>query len=155
ETMDREVLQLRRRQAKNLMATLFLSQGVPMLTAGDEFLRTQRGNNNAWCQDNAISWVDWDLAKQNAGHLRFVRDLIALGQRHPALLRRRFFEGRGRRGDQLPDVRWHGVELGRPDFSPQSRSLALVLDGRRTGREPDQDFYAAFNAWERPLLFKV
>src|SRR5262249_16997956 len=63
--------------------------------------------------------------------------------------------GRGRRNDQPNDVRWHGVELARPDFSSQSRSLALVLDGRRTGREPDQDFYVAFNAWESPLLFKV
>jgi isoamylase len=155
ETKDPEVLALRQRQAKNLMATLFLSQGVPMMLAGDEFLRTQRGNNNAWCQDNKISWLDWALAQKNAAHLRFVREMIALRQRHPALRRRRFFEGRGRRNDQPPDVRWHGVELGRPDFSSQSRSLALVLDGRRTGREPDQDLYMAFNAWERALLFKV
>jgi len=84
-----------------------------------------------------------------------VREMIALRQRHPALRRRRFLEGRGRRNDQPPDVRWHGVELARPDFSSQSRSLALVLDGRRTGREPDQDFFMAFNAWECPLPFKV
>ena len=88
---------LRRRQAKNLMATLLLSQGVPMLLAGDEFLRTQRGNNNAWCQDNEISWVDWELAEANADFLRFVREMIWLRKRHPALRRRRFFAGEFRR----------------------------------------------------------
>src|SRR5262249_37330843 len=155
DTTDPDILRLRRRQAKNLLATLFLSQGVPMLLAGDEFLRTQGGNNNAWCQDNEISWLDWILAKKNVDHLRFVRELIALRQRHPALGRRRFLEGRGRRNDLLPDIRWHGVELARPDFSSQSRSVALVLDGRRTGREPDQDIYVAFNAWESALPFKV
>ncbi|HZY91128.1 MAG TPA: glycogen debranching protein GlgX, partial [Gemmataceae bacterium] len=84
-TADPKVLGLRRRQARNLLATLFLSQGVPMLLAGDEFLRTQGGNNNAWCQDNAVSWVDWSLADRNADFLRFVRELVALRKRHPAL----------------------------------------------------------------------
>ena len=92
ETDDPQVL-LRLRQAKNLMTTLLLSQGVPMILAGDEFLRTQRGNNNAWCQDNDISWVDWTLADQHAEFLRFVRELIHLRKRHPALRRRRFLAG--------------------------------------------------------------
>src|SRR5262249_24506593 len=77
----------------NLMATLLLSQGVPMLLAGDEFLRTQKGNNNAWCQDNDIGWVNWELADKNADFLRFVRELIWLRKRHPALRRKRFFRG--------------------------------------------------------------
>jgi glycogen operon protein len=141
------VLGLRRRQARNLLATLFLSQGVPMLLAGDEFLRTQGGNNNAWCQDNAVSWLDWSLAARNADFLRFVRELVALRRRHPALRRRRFFSG--------PEVVWHGLRPGRPDFSATSRTLALALDGRRTGREPDRDFYMAFNAWSEPLPFTV
>ncbi len=98
ETDDPKVLALRRRQAKNLMATLMLSQGVPMLLAGDEFLRTQKGNNNAWCQDNDISWVDWKLAEDNADFLRFTRELIWLRRRHPALRRRRFFSGEMRPG---------------------------------------------------------
>jgi glycogen operon protein len=92
-TDDPEVLALRRRQAKNLVATLMLSQGVPMVLAGDEFLRTQKGNNNAWCQDNEISWVDWELAEENKDFLRFVREMIQLRRRHPALRRRRFFAG--------------------------------------------------------------
>jgi glycogen operon protein len=146
-TSDPTVLGLRRRQARNLIATLFLSQGVPMLLAGDEFLRTQGGNNNAWCQDNAVSWVDWSLAVTNADFLRFVREVIALRKRHPALRRRRFFHGR--------EVVWHGVDPYRPDFTRVSRTLALTLDGRQTGREPDRDFYLAFNAWKEPLPFVV
>jgi isoamylase len=146
-TDDPGVLGLRARQARNLMATLLLAQGVPMLLAGDEFLRTQGGNNNAWCQDNEVSWVDWSLAAKNAGFLRFVKEMIALRRRHPAL-RRRWFPRGG-------EVVWHGVEPFKPDFSADSRSLALVLDGSRTGREPDRDIYMAFNAWREVLHFRV
>src|SRR5262245_53734693 len=98
-TADPRILELRHRRAKNLMATLLLSQGVPMILAGDEFLRTQRGNNNAWCQDNEISWVNWDLSDANADFLRFVRELIGLRKRHPVLRRRRFFAGEFRKGE--------------------------------------------------------
>jgi glycogen operon protein len=149
------ILELRRRQCKNLLATLMLSQGVPMILGGDEFLRTQRGNNNAWCQDNEISWLDWSLKQANAEHFRFVREMIALRRRHPALRRRRFFEGRRLRTYQQPDISWHGTEPGRPDFSGFSRTLALTLDGHQTGRDPDQDFYVVFSAWEKPLTFTV
>jgi len=97
-TDDPEVLTLRKRRARNLMATLMLSQGVPMLLAGDEFLRTQGGNNNAWCQDNAVSWVDWRLADANADFLRFTKEMIGLRKRHPVLRRRRFFAGEISRG---------------------------------------------------------
>src|SRR5438105_1413753 len=103
-TADSGILGLRRRQAKNLMATLLLSQGVPMLMAGDEFLRTQRGNNNAWCQDNETSWLDWSLASEHADFLRFTRMLIALRRRHAALRRRSFFHGTGPANDMAPDV---------------------------------------------------
>jgi glycogen operon protein len=154
-TDNPEVLALRRRQARNLMATLLLSQGVPMLLAGDEFLRTQGGNNNAWCQDNDTSWVDWTLAEKNADFLRFVRELIALRKRHPALRRRSFFHGSGLHGDQEPDVIWHGVEPNCPDFSPHSRTLAFALNGARTEREPDCDSYIACNGWSGPLRFRI
>ncbi len=99
ETTDPEILSLRKRQARNLLTTLMLSQGVPMILSGDELLRTQRGNNNAWCQDNEISWVNWELAETNADFLRFVRELIWLRKRHPALRRRRFFTGEFRKGE--------------------------------------------------------
>lgn len=147
-TDDPRVLELRRRQARNLLATLLLSQGAPMLLAGDEFLRTQGGNNNAWCQDNAVSWLDWTLVTKNADFLRFAREAIALRKRHTALRRRHFFRGNG-------DVIWHGTAPNRPDFSEGSRTLALVLDGRKTGREPDRDFYMAFNSWHEALPFVV
>jgi glycogen operon protein len=154
-TEDPTVLGLRRRQARNFLLTLLLSQGVPMLTAGDEFLRTQGGNNNAYCQDNETSWVDWTLAERNADFLRFTRELIALRKRHPALRRRDFFRGRGPAGQPRPDVAWHGVEPYRPDFSAASRVLAFTLDGSLTGREPDRDFYVAFNAWREALPFRL
>jgi isoamylase len=147
-TDEPRILGLRRRQARNLMATLLLSQGVPMLLGGDEFLRTQGGNNNAWCQDNAVSWFDWNLTTANADFLRFVRELIALRRRHPALRRRQFFHGMG-------DVEWHSTVPRKPDFSEGSRVLALSLDGKKSGREPDRDFYMAFNAWQEGLPFVV
>lgn len=146
-TADPIVSGLRQRQARNLVATLMLSQGVPMLLAGDEFLRTQGGNNNAWCQDNEIIWLDWSLVDRNAGFLRFTREMIALRKRHPALRRQWFLRG--------SDVVWHGVVPNKPDFSAWSRSLALVLDGRRTGRELDRDIYMVFNAWIEPLHFRI
>ena len=155
-TDDPQVLALRRRQARNLIATLMVSQGVPMLLAGDEFLRTQQGNNNAWCQDNAISWVDWRLAERNADFLRFVQQVIALRRRHPSLRRRTFLTGRAEDG-QPPDIVWHGVEPCHPDYSPESRSLAFTLDGRRCDRPGvvDRDLYIAMNAFWEPLTFRI
>ncbi|MFM8273195.1 MAG: glycogen debranching protein GlgX [Gemmata sp.] len=122
-TDDPAVNALRERQAKNMMATLMISQGVPMLLAGDEFLRTQQGNNNAWCQDNEISWVNWELAKKNEGFLRFVRELIQLRKRHPALRRRRFFTGELRRGDPARDL------LARPTIKPPLNPLDIFPPG--------------------------
>ncbi len=146
-TDNPQILGLRRRQARNLLATLLLSQGVPLMLGGDEFLRTQYGNNNAWCQDNEVSWFDWNLAGRNADFLRFVRELIALRKRHPALRRRRFL-AKG-------DVVWHGTEPFKPDFAPTVRTVALTLDGTKTSREPDRDFYMVFNAWREATKFKV
>jgi isoamylase len=154
-TENPEILGLRRRQAKNLLATLLLSQGVPMLLAGDEFLRTQRGNNNAWCQDNDISWIDWSLAAKNADFLRFVRAMIAFRKRHPALRRHDFFRGAGPSGHHEPDILWHGREPGQPAFVPRSQWLAFTIDGSQTSREPDCDFYVACNASPEPLAFRI
>jgi glycogen operon protein len=145
---DQEICALRRRQAKNFIATLMLSQGVPMLLAGDEFLRTQNGNNNAWCQDNETSWVDWSLADKNADFLRFVHEMIVLRKRHPALRRHAFFRGAGPRNNLAPDIIWHGVEPNKPDFSPQSKSIAFAINGRAIEAPgiADCDFFAAFHA---------
>jgi isoamylase len=137
------------------MATLLLSQGVPMLLAGDEFLRTQQGNNNAWCQDNDISWVNWDLATQNASFQRFVREMIALRKRHSSLRRRDFLRGTGPLGNSEPDVIWHGARLGQPDFSAGSNFLAYVLDGSQTGREPDKDLCVACKSGRDAVSFRI
>jgi glycogen operon protein len=154
-TDDPAVLQLRGQQARNLMATLMISQGVPMILGGDEFLRTQRGNNNAWCQDNDLSWVDWSLRERHADFLRFTRMMIALRRSHSVLRRRTFFSGD--RTGQPPEILWHGVEPSRPDFGPDSHALAFALDGRRTDRPGliDRDIYVACNAWQETLEFRI
>jgi glycogen operon protein len=103
----------RSRQIRNLLATLLLSQGVPMLLAGDECLRTQRGNNNAWCQDNDVSWIDWSLVDSNAALVRFVRELIRFRLGNPTLRRRSFLVGGPTESGALPDVAWFG-----PDGQP-------------------------------------
>lgn len=154
-TDDPDILAMRRRQARNLMATLMLAQGVPMILGGDEFLRTQNGNNNAWCQDNPTSWVNWELAKSNAEFLRFTRNLIALRMRR-YVLRRRTFPNRPNTGP-TPDLLWHGITPSRPDFATYSHSLALAYDGRRCDRPGvvDRDLYIAMNAYWRALDFVI
>lgn len=154
ETNDPEINAIRLRQARNLMATLLVSQGIPMILAGDEFLRTQQGNNNAWCQDNEVSWLDWHLLEKNAAFNRFVREMIAFRKRHPALRRREFFRNPTAK-DGCPDIAWHGVELNQADFRPESHEIALVLDGAQTGLEPDDDIYIAFNAGTQDLQFEI
>ena len=154
-THDLDVVRLRKKQAKNLLTTMMISQGVPMLLAGDEFLRTQKGNNNAWCQDNDISWIDWRLRETNADFFRFTTMLIALRRHHPALRRRDFLRGTGTEGNLRPDVIWHGVEPFAPDFSQRSKTLAFCLDGTQTLRELDRDFYVACNAWIDAIAFRI
>jgi glycogen operon protein len=152
-----KVLALRKRQARNFIASLFLSQGVPMILAGDEFLRTQSGNNNAWCQDNPTSWIDWTLTQKNADFVRFVREMIALRKRHPCLRRRSHLRGSDPNGKLPPDITWHGTEPGKPDFTSTSRTLAYVLDGTQhdRGGEPDRDIYVACNACLDPQSFRI
>ena len=137
ETDDAQVRQLRGRQARNLVAILLLSQGVPMIRAGDEVLRSQRGNNNAWCQDNELSWFDWGALQREGAMLRFVRELIALRKRHASLRRRRFLTGQPSPGQTQPDVTWHGERLREPGWhEPGARLLALSLGEEEPGEVP-------------------
>jgi glycogen operon protein len=139
---DQTVREKRRRQTKNLLATLFLSQGVPMLLAGDEFARTQQGNNNAYCQDNPISWVNWELVRENGDLLRFVRLMIKFRHDHPSLRRSHFFHGQG-------GITWHGERENEPDWSDEGKCLAFLLDGGQAKREKgdcDDDVFVALNA---------
>ncbi|PKN25571.1 MAG: glycogen debranching enzyme GlgX [Deltaproteobacteria bacterium HGW-Deltaproteobacteria-21] len=130
ETEDREILSLRRKLAKNFMAVLLLSQGVPMILSGDEILRTQKGNNNAYCQDNEISWIDWTLLEKNREMLRFVRMMIGFRKRHPCLMRRHFFRGTRQEGGRVADVTWHGLRLNKPLWNdPDAQVLSFTLGG--------------------------
>jgi glycogen operon protein len=127
---------LRQRQMRNFLTVLFLSQGVPLLLMGDELGRTQQGNNNAYCQDNDISWVDWSLAQKNAGLVRFTSMMIALRKKHFALSREQF----------VNRVSWHGIKVGDPDWTGQTRTLALQVHA--WNGQPA--FYVLFNAhWEQ------
>jgi isoamylase len=137
ETTDSRVLGLRSRQARNLIAILLLSQGVPMLLSGDEVLRTQRGNNNGYCQDNPLSWFDWRADQGAKAMLRFVREFIALRKRHACLRRHRFLTGRPSRGQTQPDVTWHGERLHEPGWNDRTaRLLALTIGAEEVGEAP-------------------
>ncbi len=128
ETTDIGVMATRKRHAKNAIAMLLVSQGVPMILAGDEVLHTQKGNNNSYCQDNELSWFDWSLTRKNADMLRFVRLMIALRRRHPSLMRRRFLNGDRSDEKVMPDVSWHGVHLNTTRWDdPDSQILAFSL----------------------------
>ena len=101
-----------------------------MLLAGDEVLHTQRGNNNGYCQDNELSWIDWNMAPENAAMLRFVQHMIALRKRHCSLMRRRFLTGKVIEEKNMPDISWHGTELNKPLWHDQeARILAFTLAG--------------------------
>ena len=121
------IRRLRRRQAKNFVATLMLSQGVPMLVSGDEALRTQRGNNNAYCQDNALSWFDWRLVERNAEMLRFTQQMIALRLHQPVLRRPDFLTGAPHGHGEQPDVCWYGTDGAQIDWHQTFHSLTCVL----------------------------
>ncbi|HLH68766.1 MAG TPA: glycogen debranching protein GlgX [Candidatus Dormibacteraeota bacterium] len=161
-TDDPAVRALRDRQKRNFLATLLLSQGVPMILAGDEMGRTQRGNNNAYCQDNEISWLDWEHRDEQL--LEFTARLIRLRREHPVFRRRRWFLGRPIHGEGMTDIAWF-----KPDGNPMTdrdwndgfaRSLAVFLNGEeiaspdpRGRRLRDDSFFILFNAHDQPLRF--
>ncbi|MFN2476712.1 MAG: glycogen debranching protein GlgX [Chthoniobacterales bacterium] len=132
-TDDEEINDLRGRQRRNLLTTLLLSQGVPMMTAGDEWARTQGGNNNAYCQDNEISWLTWDRTEEQNEQLEFTKKLIQLRREHPVFRRPKFFQGRRIRGSEIKDVMWFnpgGNEMSDEEWSsPFVRCLAMLLSG--------------------------
>lgn len=165
-TTDPEIEQLRRRQQLNFLATLLLSQGVPMLLAGDEFGHSQQGNNNAYCQDNETSWLDWNLLQEEGkALLAFVQSLIQLRRKHIIFHRHRFFHGTGIPGTTTKDVLWlkpDGEEMSSEDWgSETARSLAMLISGE-AGRyhltergecEPDDSFMLIFNASDRAVEY--
>jgi glycogen operon protein len=163
-TDDPEINALRMRQRRNFLVTLMLSQGVPMLLGGDELGRTQNGNNNAWCQDNELSWFDWEAADWD--FRRFAQTVIRLRAEHPVFRRPRYFEGRGAAGSGLPDVWWFrpdGRRMTQRDWTtPEIRVLGVFLNGKElqaldpTGRPVvDDDFVLLFNAAANAVAFTL
>ena len=141
-TADRRVLELRARQRRNLMATLLLSVGVPMISGGDEIGRTQRGNNNAYCQDNEISWTNWELTPADQDFLDFTRRVIRIWKENPVLRRRKFFQGRRIRGADVQDIAWldaSGREMTDEVWnSPDVRRIGVRLNGDAIGETDER-----------------
>lgn len=163
-TDDKGVLALRQRQKRNLLTTLFLSQGVPMIVAGDEMSRTQQGNNNAYCQDNEISWVNWDKADKEL--MEFTKKLIALRANHPSFCRRKWFQGRPIKGMGVEDIAWFlpdGSEMTEEHWNNSfAKSLGVYLNGKGIHTvslkgEPivDDSFYVIFNAHHESLEYSI
>jgi glycogen operon protein len=164
ETDDPVVNELRDRQTRNFLTTLLLSQGTPMLLAGDELRRTQTGNNNAYCQDNELSWIDWDLDERARGILDFTRRLLRLRSEHPVFRRSEFLTGEERQGSGAPDVWWFrpdGRRMTQADWARgDAFALGAFLNGaeipsRTADGEPigDESFIVLFNAWREPVSF--
>jgi glycogen operon protein len=161
---DTKIVELRERQKRNMLVTLLLSQGIPMICGGDEMGRTQRGNNNGYCQDNEISWFDWKLSKNQQALFDFTKSLIALRQRHPVFRRRRFFQGRRIRGAEVKDISWFrpdGKEMTDDDWAQgYIRCLGIRLAGDAIEEtnpkgQPivDETFLVLLNAHHEPLPF--
>jgi glycogen operon protein len=156
-TDDPAILELRHRQVRNIMATLMLSQGTPIISHGDEVGRTQHGNNNVYCQDSELAWMDWSLRNTNADILEFTRKVATLRKKHPVFRRRRFFDGKPiRSGDQIRDIAWltpAGTEMSPDDWWSGVHGVAVFLNGEaipaagsRGERIIDDTFLLCFNA---------
>jgi glycogen operon protein len=163
-TDDPEINRVRARQKRNFLATLFLSQGVPMLLAGDETGRTQQGNNNAYCQDNEISWLDWEHNDEDL--LDFTRRLIRFRMDHPVFRRRRWFQGQPIHSADLGDIAWftpQGKEMTEKNWDEEaSKSLAIFLNGKgirskgpRGETVTDDSFHLFFNAHSETVTFTL
>jgi isoamylase len=166
ETDDPEINALRMRQRRNFLTTLFLSQGVPMLLGGDELGRTQHGNNNAWCQDNEISWFSWELDDERKALLEFTKRIIRFRAEHPVFRRTRFLEGRAVGDSPLPDIWWFrpdGRRMTRRDWQwTEAHRLGVFLNGDAIDeltpdgeRIEDDSFVLLFNAFHEPVVFTL
>jgi isoamylase len=164
ETDDTAICEIRARQKRNFLVTLLLSQGIPMIVAGDEVGRTQQGNNNAYCQDNEMSWINWENADQS--FLEFTKKLIAFYKTHPAFTRQRWFNGREVEGTGSKDIAWflpEGSEMSEDNWKQDfAKSLAVFLNGKgvRLKNEKgesitDDHFYVVFNAHSEEVPYKL
>jgi isoamylase len=158
-TDDARVLELRARQRRNFLATLMLSQGVPLLLGGDEFARSQAGNNNAYCQDDELTWFDWSATGQNRELVEFTARLCRLRSAHPVFRRRQFFRGTPAPATGRDDLDWYRPDGGAMSAEDWGASYALAvtmaLSGANGGADPDDPFLVLLNAWWDPLDFAV
>lgn len=151
ETPDPNVMRLRYQLMRNALTIMMMSQGTPLLLMGDEVARTKHGNNNTYCHDGELTWLDWSLVDANDDLYRFTQNLIAFRKAHPVLRSRHHFMGRDLMGSGYPDISWHGVKAWEPDWADYSRTLAFLLDGAHAldGLGTDDSIYVAMNVhWE-------
>ena len=151
-TENQSINDLRQRQIRNALAILMISQGVPMLLMGDEIGRSKQGNNNTYCHDNELNWLDWTLLEKNHDLFKFVKNCIAFRKTHP-ILRQSHFLNQDNSSSGHPDITWHGTKAWQPDFSDHSRTTAFMLCGQQTGenkhKHKDDYIYVAMNMhWE-------
>lgn len=148
---------LRQRQMRNAIAMLMVSQGVPMLLMGDEIGRSKNGNNNTYCHDNELNWLDWKLLEKNADLFRFVKNCITFRKTHPVLRNPQHFQNQDYVGSGYADISWHGTQAWNADWSNHSRTLAFMLCGKHAkgGTAEDSYIYVAMNMHYRPLHFEI
>ncbi|MBD1210967.1 MAG: glycogen debranching protein GlgX [Ignavibacteria bacterium] len=156
-TQEPAINALRERQIKNAFAILLTSQGVPMLYMGDEMRRTQHGNNNAYCHDTELNWLDWSLLDKHENIFRFVQRCVEFRKSHAVLRSKHHFQNKDYLGSGKPDITFHGAKAWQPDWSDGSRSLAFMLCGAhaKSGFLPDDDVYVAMNMFWEPLWFEI
>jgi glycogen operon protein len=156
KSKKKKVIQLRKKQIRNALTTLFLSQGAPMLLAGDEFCNSQNGNNNAYCQDNETSWLNWEDLNANQDTFRLVKELISFRKRHPILHMEQILKSMDYISCGFPDLSFHGTKAWYPDYSYYNRMLGIMLAGRYAKinrKENDSNFYLAYNMhWENHIF---
>lgn len=157
-TLDPAIQKIREQQIKNFIATMMISTGTPMILGGDEIARTQGGNNNAYCQDNKVSWYDWTLLKKNKNLFRFVREMIAFRLRHPGFMRPEFYTGRDGSYNAIPDISWFNEKAESPDWDNPGPCLAMRIDGSHAdikADKDDNDFFIMFNSSLDPVTFTL
>jgi len=159
-TDDPAVLELRARQRRNFIATLMLSEGVPLLLGGDEFARSQNGNNNCYCQDNELTWFDWSGVAKESDQVDFTARLCRLREQHPVFRRRQFFHGTPALDSSRDDLDWYrpdGIEMSPGDWSDSNARAVMVALSGDTGdpAHPDDPFLILINSWWEPLDFKL
>lgn len=156
-TDDPEIQVLRRRLMRNAIALLMVSQGIPMILMGDEMCRTQNGNNNAYCHDSELTWLNWELLQTNADFFRFVKNCIAFRHAHPVLRGQNFFRQEDYMGSGYADISWHGLQAHDPDWGEHCRTLAFMLCGKHAkgGTNKDDFLYVAMNMHWEPHKFEL